>query len=292
MEKYSVLMAVYAGDKAEYVKLAIDSMKNQTVPPDEIVIVVDGPIGADIGAILDKEEKQENSTISFNICRLEKNKGLANALNVGLEICRNDLVARMDADDISLPDRCEKELQQFKKNKSLVVCGCNLDEFETVNECYEWENDCKGKQERKIKIATSRVVPEENKDIRHFMKKRQPVNHPTVMYRKSAVQQVEGYIPLRRKEDFDLFSRMISAGYEFYNVQEHLYLYRIDENNYRRRKSWKNCKSALYVYMRHLRRGGCNLAQYIEICLGEIIFFLLPYPMMKYLSDKILRSKK
>lgn len=292
MEKYSVLMAVYAGDKVEYVKLAIDSMKNQTVPPDEIVIVVDGPIGADIGAILEKEEKHENSTIFFNICRLEKNQGLANALNVGLEICRNDLVARMDADDISLPDRCEKELQQFEKNNSLVVCGCNLDEFEDENECDKEENNCKEKQERKIKIATSRIVPKENEEIRRFMKKRQPVNHATVIYRKSAVQQVGGYIPLRRKEDFDLFSRMISAGYEFYNVQEHLYLCRVDENNYRRRKSWQNCKNGMLVYRRHLKRGGCNLAQYIEICLGEIIFFLLPYPIMKYLSDKILRSKK
>ena len=109
-------------------------------------------------------------------------------------------------------------------------------------------------------------------------------------------------------EDFDIMTTILSAlkwrekngtikmvtdsaGYEFYNVQEHLYLCRVDENNYRRRKSWQNCKNGMLVYRRHLKRGGCNLAQYIEICLGEIIFFLLPYPIMKYLSDKILRSK-
>lgn len=282
MEKYSVLMSVYAGDNAEYVRIAIESMENQIVKPEQIVIVVDGPVSREIDNLLNEKAQKTDAEYSIDICRLEKNQGLANALNTGLEMCRNDLVARMDADDISLPERCERELEQFEKNDKLIVCGCNLDEFETIN--LSDNSD--------IKVSTSRVVPETNNEIRKFMKKRQPVNHATVIYRKSAVQHIGGYIPLRRKEDFDLFSRMINANYEFYNVQEHLYLCRVDESNYRRRKSWQNCKNGILVYRRHLKRGGCNIAQYIEICLGEIVFFLLPYPIMKYLSDKILRSKR
>lgn len=278
-----MLMSVYAGDNPLYVRCAIESMENQTVRPDQIVIVVDGPVSHEVEEVLKEKEDDTNSIIE--VYRLETNGGLANALNLGLTKCRNDLVARMDADDISLPMRCERELEQFAKNVDLKVCGCNLDEFETV-----FESEATDKYE--TKIVTSRIVPEKNKEIYKFMRKRQPVNHASVIYRKSAVQQVGGYIPLPRKEDFDLFSRMVCAKYAFYNVQEHLYLCRVCEANYRRRKSWKNCKSAMYVYGRHFKRGGCNLLQYIEICSGELIFFLLPYPWMKWLSDKLLRSKK
>lgn len=99
--------------------------------------------------------------------------------------CRNELVARMDADDILLPKRCEKELECFEKNEELAICGCNIDEFYDDPE----------------NVETIRRVPSEYKDIVKFIKRRQLFNHPTVMYKKSEVLRCGGYGSLRRKQD-------------------------------------------------------------------------------------------
>lgn len=271
--QYSVLMSVYVKDIPAYVNVAVESMLNQTVPPEEYVIVVDGPVTEELKSAIAKYEADKEL---FTIIWLETNGGLGNALNIGLTRCRNELVARMDADDISLPERCERELELFAKYPKLVVCGCNIDEF------YGSPDD----------IRTSRTVPETYEAIKHFMRKRQPFNHPTVMYKKSKVMEAGGYAKLPRKEDFDLFSRMLSKGYYAMNVGKVMYLYRADEGNYARRKSWKNFKSAVCVYRRHLMRKGCSLADFILICMGEWIFFVSPMPVVKFLSDHVLRKRK
>lgn len=273
MQKYSVLMSVYKNDNVEYVRLAIDSMLSQTVKPEQYVVVVDGPIDEEIVQLLNKYQLELPSV--FTIVTIQENKGLANALNEGLKHCRNELVARMDADDIALQMRCEKILAEFEKNEQLVVCGCNIDEF---------FGDISN-------IRTSRIVPSEHIEIKKFMRKRQPFNHPTVIYKKSKVVDAGGYITLKRKEDFDLFSRLISSGNVTKNVNESLYLYRADKANYARRKSYINFKSAIYVYWRHLRRKGCSVYDFIIICIAELIFLLLPTGMMKTLSDIVLRKK-
>lgn len=270
---YSVLMSVYAKDNPEYLKQAIDSMLNQTVKPEQFVIVQDGLLPESIGQMICKYES--NQPELFTIIKLETNGGLANALNIGLQACRNELVARMDADDISLPQRCEKELKKFNENPDLVICGCNIDEFYDIPQ----------------NVKTSRVVPAEYKDILRFMRRRQPFNHPTVIYKKSKVIEAGGYPQLRRKEDFDLFSRMLSKGYYALNVNESLYLYRANEENYARRKNWNNFTSAVYVYRFHLQRKMCNFIDYIVICCAELLLFLLPLKIMKKVSDFFLRNQ-
>ena len=269
--KYSVLMAIYANDMPAYVAAAVESMLSQTVPPEEYVIVVDGPVTDELKTVILKYG--ENKEL-FTVIWLKKNKGLANALNVGLSHCRNDLVARMDADDISLPNRCERELEYFKNFPELVICGCNIDEF------YESPDN----------IKTSRVVPQDYQSIRKFMKKRQPFNHPTVMYKKSKVLECGGYSHLKRKEDFDLFSRMLQKDCYALNINESLYLYRVDKANYARRKSKTNLKSAIYVYRQHLNRKGCSLCDFIIISCAEICFYILPIGVVKILSNNLLRK--
>lgn len=270
--KYSVLMSVYAKDNAEYLKASIDSMINQTVAPEQIVLVVDGPISAEIQRVIN--QYSENKGL-FTIVQLEKNQGLGHALNIGLQYCRNELIARMDADDISLPKRCEEELKCFLENERLDICGCNIDEFNG-----DFDN-----------VLTSRVVPSDYDQIKKFMRRRQAFNHPTVIYKKAAVLKVGGYKELKRKEDFDLFSRMLSEGDYAENLNESLYLYRVNQENYKRRKNWNNFRSAIYVYWRHLKRGGCSLGDFMFISASELFFFLAPYPVVKRLSDKFLRKK-
>lgn len=272
-KNYSVLMSVYIKDNYEYVKMAIDSMLNQTVKPEQYVVVEDGEISSDIEELLAEYDKKYPAL--FTIVKIETNSGLANALNEGLKACRNELVARMDADDISLPERCEKELEMFRANPELAVCGCNIDEF------FDDIND----------IRTSRIVPSEYREIRKFMRRRQAFNHPSVMYKKTRVIKCGGYPRLKRKEDFELFSKMINNGCYAMNISKSLYLYRADKGNYMRRKSLINVKSSIYVYWRHLKRGGCSIIDFLIICSGEILFYILPYRVMKSLSDKLLREK-
>lgn len=272
--KYSVLMSVYKNDKLEYLKKAIDSMLNQTVIPEQYVVVIDGPVNKEIVELLNVYNRK--SPELFTILYCEENKGLASALNYGLKYCRNQLVARMDADDISKPDRCEIILDRFMQNPKLTVCGCNIDEFT------DDETD----------VKLSRIVPEQYEDIVTFFRKRQPFNHPTVIYKRDAVLEVGGYSNLRRKEDFDMFSKMLAAGNYAENVSQSLYLYRANLNNYKRRKSWLNCKSAIEVYFRHLKRHECTWCDFFVISCAEIIMWILPYKLMKIVSDQALRKKR
>jgi hypothetical protein len=111
------------------------------------------------------------------------------------------------------------------------------------------------------------------------------------MYRKSKVIGVGGYRRLKRKEDFDLFSRMLSNGCYAENINESLYLYRANEDNYARRKSWQNFKSAVYVYWLHLKRKGCSWLDFIVMCIGELVFLIVPRKIMRKMSDSLLREK-
>ena len=163
-KKYSVLMSLYKKENPEYLRIAIDSMLNQTVAPDEIVLVEDGPLTDDLYAVLDEYPM-------LHRVKNETNLGLGLALNVGLKECRNELVARMDTDDCSKPDRCEKQLQRFLEKPYLAIVGSHIDEFigDTSN------------------VVSQRIVPTTSEEIYKFAKKRSAFNHPVVMYSKTAV---------------------------------------------------------------------------------------------------------
>lgn len=268
---YSVLMSVYKKDNADFFRAAMDSMWSQTVSTDDFVLVCDGPLTDSLEAVITYMVHEHGNLL--NVVRLEENVGLSNALNIGIDCCKNELIARMDSDDISRPTRCEEELKLFVEYDNLVVCGCNIDEF------YESDRN----------VRTRRIVPEEYEKIVKFSRIRQPFNHPTVMYKKSKIKKLGGYPNLRRKEDFDLFSRVINSGAYVRNVNKSLYLYRANDANYLRRKNKENLKAAFCAYRLHWKRGGCNWFEYVEICCGELLFYILPLKPMKLLSDLILR---
>jgi len=241
VQKYSVLMSVYAKDKPEYLIQAVDSMMNQTIPPEQFVIVIDGPVSNEIADVIHRY-KDDNPSV-FTIVPLEVNGGLGNEMNEGLKHCRNELVARMDADDISLPTRCEKELEMFEKYPKLVLCGTHIDEF--------YDNP--------RNVHTMRKVPTDYESIKKFIRRRQPFNHPTVMFKKSEVIRCGSYGHLKRKQDFDLFSRMINNDCYALNIDESLLKFRADQDNYKRRKSWNYVKSSIYVGSLNFKRGYCSI---------------------------------
>ena len=273
MENYSVLMSVYHKDAPLELQQSIDSMLSQTVLCNQFVLVEDGPLNDGLIRVIEKYHESYSSL--FTVVKLDCNQGLGKALDAGLENCKNDLVARMDADDISLPTRCEKLLALFQANPNLAIAGTHIDEF------YDEPNN----------IVSKRIVPTDYESIRKFIRRRSPFNHPTVMFRKSEVLRCGGYGKMRRKQDLDLFSRMINMGCYALNLDESLLLFRSNEGNYLRRKSWEYCKSYIAVQKENYKRGYCSLWDLIVVVIGQIIIHFMPLSLMKKISDRFLRSK-
>lgn len=272
MEKYSVLMSLYIKEKPEYLRMAIQSMIDQSYKPDEIIIVKDGPITDELQRVLD-EYKTAYPKL-FNIVGYEKNKGLGLALNYGLNHCRNELVARMDTDDISKLNRCEKQVKAFEKNPDLCIVGSSVDEF------YDNLSNITGK----------RIVPSNPKEIYEFAKKRSAFNHPTVMYRKSKVMEYNGYSNLRRNQDVDLFGRMLFGGCKAANFKDSLLFFRSDENLAKRRKSWENSKSYIETIKRFWKMDYSSFFDYIIVAVGQMIMFVMPIFVQNWLYKIFLRK--
>lgn len=271
--KYSVLMSVYNKENPDYLKASIESMLAQTLKPDQIVIVKDGKLTDELNRVIDKYVS-DNPDL-FTIVELENNVGLGKALDIGLQKCRNELVARMDSDDISLPNRCEIQVKTFMENPELSIVGTMVDEF------YDDPNN----------IVSSRVVPTKHEDIVKFVRRRSPFNHPSVMFKKSEVIRCGGYGDVPRKEDFDLFSRMINAGCRGYNINKSLLLYRTNKDNFKRRKSWINCKSYITTQYKIWKRGHCSIIDLFVVSVAQLIIFLSPMWLFKWISNTFLRKK-
>lgn len=269
---YSVLMSVYKKDEPSFLVTAIESMLKQTEPCEQFIIVEDGPLPENLEKVID--EFSNKSPDLFTVVKLNENMGLGKALDKGLEYCRNDLVARMDADDISLPTRCEKLLYLFEKNPKLALAGTNIDEF------YDDPQN----------IVSSRTVPCDYDLICKFMRRRSPFNHPTVMFKKSEVVRCGGYGKMKRKQDFDLFARMLNMDCFALNIDESLLLFRSNKDNYKRRRSWEYCKSYIEVAIVNYKRGYCSIFDLAYIIVGQLTLHFAPMGVMKFLSDNLLRK--
>ena len=265
-------MSVYYKEKPEYLDLSIQSMLNQTVKPNEIIIVKDGKLTDELDKVIDKYVN--NNKKLFTVISLEKNVGLGLALNEGIKKSRNELIARMDSDDMCKTDRCEKQLKVFEDNEKLSICGTNIDEF----------------KDNIDNIVGHRVVPEKNDDIYKFSKRRSAFNHPTVMYKKSVVLKNNGYANLRRNQDVDLFGRMIFSGCTAYNIQESLLWFRSDENLAKRRKSWENTKSYINTIKKFWKMGFSSFTDYLFVLFGQTVMFICPVKVQKLLYKKFLRE--
>lgn len=272
MEQYSVLMSLYKKEKPEYLKQSIESMLNQTVKSNQIVIVEDGPLTNELNDVVKKYKEQYGNL--FYIIHSKKNIGLGLALNLGLKHCKNDLVARMDTDDISKADRCEKQLKVFAEDKEVGIVGCLIDEF-----CGNINN-----------IISTRRVPENFKDIYFFSKRRSAFNHPTVMYKKSLVLQFGGYSDLRRNQDIDLFGRMVFGGCRAKNIQESLLYFRSSDSLAKRRKSWENTWSYVLTIKKFWNMGYSSFFDLCIVSIAQIGMFLCPIKLQFFLYKKILRK--
>lgn len=272
-KNYSVLMSVYYKEKPEYLKQAIGSIQTQTIPTDDFVLVCDGPLNSELNAVI--TVKQQEMGCILNVIRLKKNGGLGNALNEGIKHCKNELIARMDSDDIACFGRCEKQIAVFNKNPEISICSGTVEEFST---------------NPKI-IDAKRVLPETNLEIIQFAKKRNPFNHPCVMYKKSAVEAVGSYQDFYLLEDYYLWIRMLLAGYKGYNIQETLLHMRAGADMYLRRAGWKYAKTQTRLFNFMRKKGFIGNGQYIKSCVIRGGSALAPNWLRKFMFEKVLRER-
>ena len=268
MQDFSVLMSVYCKDSQEWLRKAIESIISQTAKPKEIIIVCDGPLTSE----LDKVLLEKNNYIKTH--RLEKNMGLGEALRQGLEQCSCGLVARMDSDDISVPDRFEKQLAFFEKNPGLAAAGGFIEEFDSQT----------------LKPVSIRKVPLTEAEIRKFLKSRNPMNHVSVMFRKDAVMKVGGYKTFPLLEDYYLWARMAAMGLMLMNQPDILVKVRVDANMYGRRGGFKYFKSNLALSRKLKELGLITLPEHIfNACVRFCVQVLMPEQLRSFFYKKALR---
>lgn len=229
--RYSVLMSVYRCETPAFFVQSAESMFAQTLPPDELVLVVDGPVGPE----LDREIERLCNRFPARPIRLEQHVGLAAALNAGLAACQYELVARMDSDDWAVPTRMACQLDLMQRTGAEIVSA-------QICEFIKMPGD----------LERVRRVPLTEAEIRKTVRRRNPFNHPAVVYRKSTVLALGGYRDYPGFEDYELFARAVAAGVSCANAEEILLYMRVGAGLYRRRGGRAYIRQ-LHRFYRHMR---------------------------------------
>ena len=263
---FSVLMSVYKDDNPEHLRVALNSIfQEQTLKPEQIVIVADGQLTAVQLSIISSFDARITSA-RFTFVELSQNMGLAVALNEGLKHCRHEIVARMDADDVALPTRFEKQISFLLSNPKIDVCGTLIDEIDAETEEY---------------ISTRRV-PLTHADIKVFARKRSAVSHPSVMFKKSKVLAVGGYPLFRKSQDFALWSLLLVNNTVFANIDEVLLKMRTGRNLMTRR-GLSYLKYEYQVIHFQYKIGFISLHEFIKYTTVRTVFRILPARVKKLL---------
>lgn len=260
MTPFSVLLPVYAGDRPEFFRRAVESVTlDQTLRPDELVVVRDGPVGGPLAGVLDAVASGTvTGGVPVRLVTLDANVGLARALEAGLDACAHEVVARADADDVSLPHRFERQVP-------LVEAGVDL--LSAAIEEFADDEDRPG---------LVRAWPTDAAAIARLARFQDPFNHPAVVYRRSAVRAAGGYRDLDKLEDYWLFARMVQSGARVANVAEPLVRYRVGAGAYRRRGGRGLLRSELALQREFLASGFTTPAQALRNVLVRGVWRIVP----------------
>lgn len=266
-------MSVYKNDNPEWLRSAIESILNQTIKTDDFVIVCDGPLTRKLMGVISKYQKANSS---IKVLKLKENVGLGLALNRGILECKHKLIARIDSDDISFPNRMEEQLKVFKQDKNLSVVGTMALEF------VDSVDNLKG-------YAT---FPETTEEIIRYAKKRNPFCHPSVMFKKKSVLDAGNYQDCHLCEDYDLWIRMCLNDCKFYNIQRPLHYWRVSENFYKRRGGFKYLKSILSFLKKYYDYGFFSRKEYYSAVIIRSIVYLMPNFFRAFVYRNFLRKKE
>lgn len=261
MEKFSVLMSLYSKEKPYYFETALKSVFDQTVAPDQVVLVLDGPIGEELQSVVDKYAEKYHS---LDLFPQERNQGLSTALNIGLEKCRNEIVFRMDTDDVCYNNRFERTLQEYQKYPDLELVGS-----------YATMIDEEGKE------INSMAAPTSQEDIYRKVWTC-PFIHPTVSFKKSALLCAGSYNSNSgpRQDDYELWFRCVEHGLKCKNIDEPLLYYRFFKDGIKRNNlkvGWWRAK----VGIKGAWRCKCSPIAFIGVC----------YPLVRACMPLFIREK-
>ena len=261
-EKFSVLMSLYVKEKATNLCECLDSILGQTAFPDEIVIV----------NVLKKYVTQNPNIYRF--VPLPENRGLGLALAAGVPQCRNELIARMDTDDVCRKDRFEIQLKEFEKDPDLDICGSHIAEFEDdINH-----------------IVAQRKVPLGDSEIKKYQKRRDGFNHVTVMFKKSAVLKAGNYQSCMLMEDTYLWVNMFLAGCKAKNVDDFLVYVRIGKDMFERRGGLSYYKKYKQGRKKVRATGYIGFFDYYYTLLIQLIVALLPNKLRGWIFKTMLHG--
>ncbi len=268
--KFSVLISIYYKERASYFNRCMQSIwDEQSIKPNEIVLVEDGELTLELYDLIDKWEQKLNGILIR--LQLDTNVGLGDALNIGLHSCNFELIARMDSDDIARRDRFEKQLKILQNG--VDICSSWVSEFDI--------------DEREI--ISYRRVPELHKDILIFSKSRNPLNHPAVMYKKSKVLDAGGYKKMLWFEDYYLWIRVLLSGAKFYNIQEPLVNMRSGFAQLERRSGLSYAKAEFKFQKELLNLEFITVFRFIKNLLVRLIVRISPKKAVKIVYKLIRR---
>lgn len=284
MLKFSVIISIYEGNVPELLRSALDSLLSQTLLPEEIFIVADGPVPA----LLEEEVQrlkfkvqnlpqplpEGKSVPEVTYLPLERHGGLGEAMRRAVEVVKGEFIARMDADDICLPDRFEKQMMCFEEEPTLSVVGGQIAEF---------DGDVKN-------ITGRRVVPLEHEEIVSYMKSRNGMNHVTAIFKKADLLDSGNYQPLEWFEDYYLWVKMIQHGCKFKNISDDVVLVRAGKAQADRRGGWAYFKNEVFLFKCLLSQGFITKNRFcINIIERSFVRLLMTSSIRSWFYKNVLR---
>lgn len=268
---FSVLLSLYYKENPEFLKICLESIINQTLQSSEVIIVEDGPLTIELYSIL---EEYQSLIPNFLRVPLSENVGLGNALDHGLKYCNNELIIRMDTDDICFPDRFEKQVKFMTDHPEVDVCSSWIEEFEGNIE----------------NVKSLKKVPETHEEISQYIGKRNPMNHPAVIFRKSAVLKAGGYRHFPLFEDWYLWARMFVNGARFGNIPEPLLHFRISSQMFKRRGGMRYAIDSTKFQWELHKLGIISTFDAVKSSIMRGTVYLLPNKIRTYIYTHLLRS--
>lgn len=272
MVNFSVLMSVYLKEDPEYLTEAIDSVLNQTLVPKEIVIVKDGPLTCELDAVI-KSFVTDNPEL-FQIITLTENKGLGEALRIGVEHCKYEIIGRMDSDDICHCERFEKQISYLMNNPDIDVIGSWIQEFD----------------EKPNQPTFIRKVPKSASEIMGYSKKRNPLNHMTVVFRKASILSAGSYQTFLWNEDYFLWVRLINQGYKLENMDEVLVYARAGETMFQRRGGMSYILNELKLQREFYNMKFISTSEFLFNIIARTLVRLFPNALRGFIYKRFLRQ--
>ncbi len=270
MTNFSVLISVYFKENSSFFEKALSSIwDDQTLQPTEIVVVKDGELTPELDSVLIDFSKKA----PVKVVALSTNVGLGKALALGLDACSYELVARMDSDDVAVATRFEKQISYLMENPTVSFISSQIAEFDNVP----------------TNTKSIRNVPVDQHSIVRFSKSRNPMNHMAVVFKKSAVVSVGGYLPFLGYEDYYLWVRMLKAGFQAHNHPEVLMYARVGNNMLARRQGFTFFKQEIKLQRTFKKLGHITIVQFLKNIITRALPRLLPVAGLK-LVYKLIRK--